>query len=64
MGQETRSFFVPHARAIPEAQGRSCVLPGRAALRILLLVAIVFSTLFFVSVSRDRQLSRDPRENA
>jgi murein DD-endopeptidase MepM/ murein hydrolase activator NlpD len=67
MGRKYNTIiFVPHARAkFRKLKVASSVLwAAAAALGSLLLVAIVFSTLFFVSVSRDRRYRATLAENA
>ena len=67
MGRKYNTIiFVPHARAkFRKLKVASSVLwAAAAALGTLLLVAIVFSTLFFVSVSRDRRYRATLAENA
>jgi murein DD-endopeptidase MepM/ murein hydrolase activator NlpD len=67
MGRKYNTIiFVPHARAkFRKLKVASSVLwAAAAALGSLLLVAIVFGTLFFVSVSRDRRYRATLAENA
>ena len=67
MGRKYNTIiFVPHARAkFRKLRVASSVLWGAtAALGALLLVAIVFSTLFFVSIRRDRRYRATLAENS
>jgi murein DD-endopeptidase MepM/ murein hydrolase activator NlpD len=67
MGRKYNTIiFVPHARAkFRKLKVASSVLWAAAAARgSLLLVALVFSTLFFLSVSRDRRYRATLAENA